>query len=1001
MRKPLVTLLFLLLATFARAIDVETWTHSMFTLPSVDGWSKTTVNHPNGAWLIRLSPAKPSIEFTLDLGETFAARSNYSFFFKGSTRNFDAAGSQTNVAPTFKFGPSGVEFTNSFSPLGNPSLLRVTNCVAPFAFSNITIRFTAVVTNVQDFYWEGFALSPDSGVDAFGDAFYTFVPPTVTNNVVRKGNLIRNSSFETGWQWWMHARKTPINSNELYSVYLDEAYWRTNSNGAKSGTAAAYITEGRGARFAIYLSPIRVSRDLKPYTLSFWQKGQRPLTVAITNLVGTPAGRSNANFTWTFATPATTNWTRYSTSFVYAGFPSREIEITMSAVMTPTNYISVDDVQLEEGGLTNWEPAEVVEMGLETGRFGNLFVGSEAPVVRAVLYNASGSNVPCRVVSSVVDSDNITVSESTNLYLAPPGLSTNEVTTVAPKFGWFRLIARDELHPMSEGEIQFIRTPSVNPNPGTNTFIGIHNNAYVRHGLTNLQIGFRHNRSYSPGAFPRWNIIEVSTNTFDWNPADYLYNQLIGAGQQVLSTLWGGGFIPSWYSMAGANPSTNALARYITNTVSRYKAGVSFWETRNEPSTLVYTNAAQYAAILDVEVASIKQADSNAFVVGFGGASELVFMSNVWTALQPTTKSNIGAVSVHLYPLGQNVMMGTTLDADTRFRDLSFMVRESWGKPIWNTETGMYDYGALGGPALGYITDSVQLYGSLDDEPISRSKNQARNLIQILRGLGHGFARHYHYDARLSGYRLGATPSAEPSLTEADESYRPSMAQVLWCKALLDPHEGSFWITNQAGVEVYGFRRGSNSIAAMFTQAKTNGTLTLTNSGFGVFDRFGNVIQTNVAAVRVNRNPVYVVSSSMTTNALAAAIVGGSLVWTNAIDNPVASVDISPFGTHPQTNQFVFRWNAVSPTIGNSPSFPSNVVTRAFVDGLFTNWTSWSERRVMTVDNIPPGKFRLRVQARDARSDATNETLGPFFSVQPDSVTRSANSATVQRLTIP
>jgi hypothetical protein len=96
----------------------------------------------------------------------------------------------------------------------------------------------------------------------------------------------------------------------------------------------------------------------------------------------------------------------------------------------------------------------------------------------------------------------------------------------------------------------------------------------------------------------------------------------------------------------------------------------------------------------------------------------------------------------------------------------------------------------------------------------------------------------------------------------------------------------------------------------------------------------------------------------------------------------------------------VFRWSALSETIGNAPHVPSNVVTRVRLEGLSitSDWSSWSESRIFLPTNVVPDTYRLRVQAADRHRAGTNNVLGPAFRVQSQTPSRRATSAQVGTL---
>jgi hypothetical protein len=166
---------------------------------------------------------------------------------------------------------------------------------------------------------------------------------------VQKGNRIYNSGFEAGPEGW-----TPVNG-----FILDDQVMHSGRFSARLEASAS-----RGTAGGIECRPFPV-RTGRRYTLSAWVKAAEPDTKVQFRLFewadrggDFPENRHERETTII----ATTQWARYQLS----GIVLPNLHEGYVARIVPSSRIWLDDVQVEEGSQTDYQPAQPLEVGAET-----------------------------------------------------------------------------------------------------------------------------------------------------------------------------------------------------------------------------------------------------------------------------------------------------------------------------------------------------------------------------------------------------------------------------------------------------------------------------------------------------------------------------------------------------------------------------------------------------------------------------------------------------------
>lgn len=850
------------------------------------------------------------------------------------------------------------------------------------SFSNVVLTFSKSSPSnlVQSYYVEGIYLTANTNeavpdrTDLLANSAYgvfDYSVPATTNTAYVKGNYCLNSSFELGFEHGWKWSRTQTTDGQ---VWLEGGLDSTTAAEGKQSVKIGYPW----ARNTVYSPPIRLrgERAWRQYTLSFYAKGDGlSLDVSLVPTVPSAVGMAtNAVRTFRFST--VTDWRRYSTSFWFAAYPSRDLSLTWSHTGAGTRWANIDAVQLEEGDLTDYAPRWPVEFALSVGRHGNLLNVGDSRTVQIRFVNASGRTLSRNFNYEVFDWMNRRIVTGAIEYSVPYGMSTNTLTLTTTNNGTSRMVAWLTENSGDREELVFSVVPlPISASLNTNSVIGTHANFQSSVAASNYLWGFVWNRSLSPGGFFRWGTIEPSAGTFDWSQSDAYVNAVTNY-QIIYASLDEPGSDPDW-ALTNGFPRLDAHSNYVYAVVNRYKSRIHYWENLNEGNY----SSVQRAELMTMEAGAVKAADPTAYFVAMAlPSTSISAVDDIWALLSTNTRSQIDAIALHNYPSSKWMAPDT---AGT------YKAWAEWGrtngKAVWFTEGGSYGAGNKLSDVVGYVTDVKYAYPHIFEDVFRRGVYQTteKTLRLMCRTLGYGFGRCFYYDARLSAYNY-QRPNTAPTLWNYDDSLRPDAAALLWLKYWIDPPVGAYAITSDANryVEAYVWQKGNNTVLAVFNQDRTNRMITLTNGAFAVYDAMGNFLQTNVTTAMIGRTPRYWVSGALTTNQMIQSFQTGTITSAADTTPPAVSIDSSPQGA-PTSYELPlrFRWTAIDDTYVNIDG-SDNVVTRYRLPGV-QDWSDWSTVRYTELASLPSVRTRLEVQAKDAAGNESETMQGPVFVVTP------------------
>lgn len=887
------------------------------------------------------------------------------------------------------------------APSGGTSynLTNMGSFTSTVTFSNLTMKvYKMVGLGTAQNYWFGAIGIVPAAYGQLTDGSQTFLADytaiTATNTDYKAGNLIPNGDFEHDLNYGWTFSRNPIASvgylATTNSTWINQGIDHTT---ASHGSNSVQIGEQQ-AYFRVF-SPVIYPRGgtVGNYTLSYAYKGSGSLPslkVEFGALVedGALFAGTSGFFTNRLSILLTnfpsTSWQRASTNFYFTPLPTQRfyVDFYAGSVMGSTN-VWIDEIQLVEGTSTNFLANNPLSIGVTANRNGNIFNTNEARTLITQFYNNTGTSAPVIWHYESYDWLNRLNAQSVQSATIPTGFSTTNFTLTTTNNGTSRVLAWMEQSDFRDELVFTVVELPAAPVLQTNSIFGIHGNYQRSIADSNKLWGFASfTRSLSPGFIARWRNIEPTSNTFVWTETDFQINAVTNKQIIFLSLSEGMGNFPSWCFTNGY-PQLNAYSNYIWQVVNRYKDRVHFVETQNEPNAGGIVTAEQYAPMLTAEVTAAKAADPTCYFVAYAlGVVDDAFVKGTWNLLTAPTKALIDAISSHNYPDSD-----LNPDENDNFGEAEAELAMTWGaytgKPVWQTESGYWNIGVRKGDAIGGSAFANAVFSSDGEFPFRQGTTLAPEVAMrnLIRNLGVGEGRYFYYDSRQSDSIL-RTAVGQPSLWHIGyDALTASGAAFMWAKRFLDtPTNGVFNLTN-ATVRGFLFCRAAENVMAVFSVAKTNTDMTLTNGNFERLDMHGNRLGTNELVVRSGRFPTYWRSGTLTSNQMINIFNSASLSIGSDTTPPAVSVDVSAIGdVNARMLPLRFRWTAIDDFYFNTKDDNTAVVTRYRFLGQ-TDWSAWTADRTTTLVAIPGAASRIEVQARDRAGNLSEIALGPTFGV--------------------
>jgi hypothetical protein len=323
-----------------------------------------------------------------------------------------------------------------------------------------------------------------------------------------------------------------------------------------------------------------------------------------------------------------------------------------------------------------------------------------------LLSNRSAERMESRLVFRLVDFWNREMAQQTlDVGLAPGERKLQSIPWKAPRTGVYKMVValpgpgtngnRDA------GSFAVLDRPASTSN--RDSFFGHHVNSWYdgRYIEQAAKLGQGWMRGHNMLQITWWNQVQPEPGPFQFAKASKNLDYLDAHGMPILGQLFG---TPTWAASipqprgkgyTGVPPQWDAFARYVRETVTRYKGRISHWEIGNEPEVSVFWRGTpeEFAEYCRIAYREAKAADPHCVVMSAGNTTP------PWIWHEQAAKAGAwkwcDLMSIHLtYSARKSTEANEREFASVlgHFRELAIKYGAT-GKPlpIWNSETGITD----------------------------------------------------------------------------------------------------------------------------------------------------------------------------------------------------------------------------------------------------------------------------------------------------------------------
>jgi Beta-galactosidase len=702
-------------------------------------------------------------------------------------------------------------------------------------------------------------------------------------------NLIRNASFECGGDWWSSLGKQTGWGGELSGLY-----GVIESGGAWDGRACLRIDMGPGVTPVTRFDCWPPAREVQhaPLAANMGWIGVTPgQPVTFSAYLRSSVAGTKARFLFRFAKSAldpiqnvshdvvlSTEWTRYT--FTQSALDEDmciAVGPDMTAMPDETVACWIDAVQLESGSqATAFETLEPVEVGFQTGHYGNVY-GIDEPIVMTVLANNTGTtdtSVTLRL--EVEDYFGNALPPSTLSLAIPAGGQVSEPWVLElPGKGYFR--ARVTWTANGREHVRVVELTVIQPYAEEDSPFGLNHPATTERQLRLLsKAGLRWVRTWAVN----WDWVEPTEGQVSWARTDEQLEYVTSAGMNTLvvfpnpSANWASS-APSpvkenlWFRLAYAPKDPQLLFGFLGDAVGRYQESCTHWEFLNEPLWVpdfclpksAGYRVADYIELLEGAYSAIKAADPGCKVIAGLSIEPKFPLGDEFIAGGGLELCDI----LNLHPYGGLAAPEEFIPHMKRIQDAMDAQGER-GKPIWATEAAYYAVDDK--PWTPWAAPPGHFSANL---LLSDEKTCADCIVrQAIILLAHGVEKIFYHQPVEGPVNFGSWNIENTFLAE-ESVPKKSYAAISALATLLGP--APRYVADAAvpaandNVFAYAFQSGPRSVVAAWAPGpeKPSGRIEAA-PGVTAYDVMGNELPSPLS---LGTSPVYFVSSSVTADALA------------------------------------------------------------------------------------------------------------------------------------
>jgi hypothetical protein len=601
-------------------------------------------------------------------------------------------------------------------------------------------RHASYVTDYRKWGQDSFkvGMTPDNGAVKYRLHFWKEDRPPA----YAKGNLLRDgASFETGpdgvrpfacYSWTEKMVEPGISPvfDDATAVHGKVSLRLTAEDSVKKGDPRGFAFVG-----AVF-DRVALKRDCT-YTVSAYMKADKPGMKGVLYCGETTwAGNEWGEF------PVSTEWKRYHFTFFTNVFTRGGYYLTWVGIAPDCKEgtLWTDAVQLEEGGLSDFQPAAEAEYGVEVDSPDKLFESGASCAATLRVRNNAAKPLAGDVKYEIKDYwEKVVQAGSVAVNVPAEATAAYPVALGKLPCGYYR-----GYFTAPGGDVREMIFGVYKPQPlaalPEDWPLACHNDPspLVR------KIGFGSMRAFEIFEFAG---IAPDRGKFDFSRSDRMVQQAEKCGLTIMPIL--GGFewpsyrpeppIPA-YAQQKVGPSTLDAGRrmawptieawkdYVRALTSHYKGQVTYWEVLNEPNLSMTPQ--EYVPYLQAAYEAAKEGNPDCKVVGVCATADFAGKPGSFTdkVLELGGARYFDILSVHLYntnPPERSLDAGS----DQLIERLRKTMKETYGKdaPVWHTERSFISR------QMAYSQRKVNVPVEYCDEPqflVDTFKHKAEYMIR-------------------------------------------------------------------------------------------------------------------------------------------------------------------------------------------------------------------------------------------------------------------------------